>query len=96
MKTLFITLILMLNINIFASERVELGLYLPVDGDSCAYQVVKQTNDGVIVIFRSNPTVVLTRKCAVGIDYPIKAEVVDTKTFIDLRTDRVFKYYGEY
>ena len=96
MKSLIVTMLLTLNLNVFAGQSLELGLYIPVDGGSCAYQVVEQTNDGVVVIFRYNPTTTATSKCAVGIDYPIAADIVDAKTFIDLRTDRVFKYYGKH
>ena len=81
---------------LYKKATLKLGLYIPVDGDSCAYQVVKQTNDGVVVVFRYNPTVKPTRKCAVGVDYPIAANVVDSETLVDLRTDRVFKYHSEF
>ena len=96
MKKLLVILSLALSVSAIASVDLKLGLYVPVDGDSCAYQVVKQSNDGVVVIFRYNPTVTPTRKCADGFDYPIRVDVLDSERFVDARTDREFVYYGEY
>ena len=92
MKKLFIALLAVVSMNVFAGEKLELGLYVPADGGACAYEVVKQTNDGVVVVFR-NPTTLSPITCAEGIDYPIAAEIVNSTTFVDLRTDRVFKLY---
>lgn len=100
MKKLLVILSLALSVSAIASVDLKLGLYVPVDGDSCAFQVVKQSNDGVydgvVVIFRYNPTVTPTRKCADGFDYPIRVDVLDSERFVDARTDREFVYYGEY
>ena len=97
MKSLLLTLLLAVNVNVFAGETLEKGLYTPADGGACAYQVVKQTNDGVVIIFRNNPNAdAATIKCPVGVDYPIKVTVLDSKTFVDVRTGREFNYYGEY
>ena len=96
MKKLLVILSLALSVSAFASVDLKLGLYVPVDGDSCAYQVVKQNNDGVVVIFRYNPIVTPTRNCADGFDYPIRVDIVDSETFVDVRTDREFVYYGTF
>ncbi len=95
MRSLIFTILLAFNANVFAGETLELGLYTPADGGACAYEVVKQTNDGVVIIFRNNPkneTPVIN--CPVGVDYPIGATIVDSKTFVDVRTGREFNYYG--
>ena len=93
MKKLIVALVALVSMNVFAGEKLELGLYVPTDGSPCAYEVVKQTNDGVVVVFRKNPTTTLPTTCAVGIDYTIAAEIIANDTFVDLRTDRVFKLY---
>jgi len=93
MKFLIVSLLMAFNLNAFSAVKLERGLYVPVDGSGCAYELERQTRDGVVIIFRNNPTTIANASCAVGIDYPIAAEVVDSKTFIDLRTNRVFKLY---
>ena len=96
MKKIFLLSILTLSLTAIASEKLKLGLYLPTDNKSCAYQVVDQHNDNIVIIFRKNPIVVLHDPCAYGVDYPIAVEVLNSRTFIDLRTDREFKYFSKY
>ena len=96
MKLSIVALFLTLSMNVFAADTLDKGLYLSETGSSCAYQVLEQTNDGVVVIFRNNPTVIASDPCAVGVDYAIKAEVLDSKTFIDLRTNTKFFYFSKY
>lgn len=82
---------------LYKKTKLKLGLYVPEDGDYCAYQVVKQTNNGIVIIFRKNPdTMMKSNMCAVGVDYPISVSILDKKSFVDLRTQRVFKYFSEY
>ena len=96
MKLSLVVLMLFLSLGAIASEKLELGLYLPENGGSCAYQIVEQNDDTVVIIFRQNPTVVAKDPCAVGADYVIKADIVDSRSFIDVRTNRRFDYFSKY
>ncbi len=92
MKLIAIAIMLVLSFGSFATETLKTGLYLPENG-GCAYELVKQKADSVVVIFRHNPTSDLGEPCADGIDYPIKVDVVDAKTFVDVRNGVTFNFY---
>lgn len=98
MKLSIVSLFVFLSLGAFASstEKLELGLYLPDNGGSCAYQVVDQKEDSVVIIFRRNPLVTPKDPCAVGVDYVIKADVLDSKAFVDVRTNSKFYYHSKF
>ena len=78
------------------TKKLDLGLYLSKDGSSCAYQVVKQQGNKVVIIFRQNPTTSTPATCATGMDYPISVDVLDSRTFVDLRNDKTFVYFSRH
>jgi hypothetical protein len=92
MKIIGIVMMFVMSFGSFATETLKTGLYLPQNG-GCAYEVVKQNTDSVVVIFRHNPTSDLGGPCADGIDYPIKVDVIDSKTFVDIRNGVTFNFY---
>ena len=78
------------------TKKLELGLYLSKDGSACAYQVVKQQGNTAVIIFRQNPTTSTPATCATGMDYPITVDVLDSRTFVDVRNDRTFVYFSRH
>lgn len=98
MKLIIAALIAVFSFTSFAnsSQSIDLGLYLPENQSSCAYQVIDQIDDSVVIILRKNPLVFPKDPCAYGVDYIIKAEILDSKTFVDTRTNSIFRYYSRY
>ena len=83
--------------------EIDLGVYVSDDEYStdskCAYLVTNFSEDdscGASVSFIHDPRFLPKHECkSNGITkYPIGISPLNASSFIDLRTDRLFKYYG--
>ena len=93
MKLAILSLLVAFNLSAFAADvNLEPGLYVPANDYHCAYEVVSNTGSTVEFIFRNNPLVDTDKTCPVGVDYVIKGEILDSKTFIDVRNGTKFSW----
>ena len=94
MKLAILSLLVAFNLNAFAGDvNLEPGLYVPGNDYHCAYEVTASTGTTVEFIFRNNPLVDSNEKCPVGVDYVIKGDILDSKTFVDVRNGTKFTWY---